>query len=140
MSNMAGKAARVAVERSGKLPRYNADQLLALNNRLSAITFLFPQSINSQQFTLFFSVSPIAESLLISALLIGEISAKISRVSTVQEISQAIEHLNVRDQMRLLHDLPAHLKIQPDDVAWLKAAEPAFEFWNNPEDAIYDEL
>ena len=73
-------------------------------------------------------------------LLIGEISAKISRVSTVQEISQAIEHLDVRDQMRLLQDLPAHLKIQPDDVAWLKAAEPAFEFWNNPEDAIYDEL
>jgi len=36
--------------------------------------------------------------------------------------------------------LPAHLKIQPDDVAWLKAAEPAFEFRNNPEDAIYDEL
>ncbi len=73
-------------------------------------------------------------------LLIGEISAKIPRVSTVQEISQAIEHLDVRDQMRLLHDLPAHLKIQPDDVAWLKAAESAFEFWNNPEDAIYDKL
>jgi hypothetical protein len=73
-------------------------------------------------------------------LVIGEISAKIARVSTVQEISRAIEHLNVRDQMRLLHDLPAHLKIQPDDVGWLKAAEPAFEFWNNPEDAIYDEL
>jgi hypothetical protein len=49
-------------------------------------------------------------------------------VSTVQEISQAIEHLDVRDQMRLLHDLPAHLKIQLEDVAWLKAAEPAFEF------------
>jgi len=46
----------------------------------------------------------------------------------------------VRDQIRLLHDLPAHLKIQPDDVAWLKAAEPAFEFCNNPEDAIYDEV
>jgi hypothetical protein len=59
---------------------------------------------------------------------------------TVQEISQAIEHLNVRDQIRLLHDLRTHLKIQLDDVAWLKAAEPAFEFWNNPEDAIYDEL
>jgi hypothetical protein len=73
-------------------------------------------------------------------LLIGEISAKIPRVSTVQEISRAIEQLDVLDQMRLLHDLPAHLKIQPDDVAWLKAAEPAFEFWNNPEDAIYDEL
>ena len=73
-------------------------------------------------------------------LLIGKIPAKIPCVSTVQEISQAIEHLDVRDQMRLLHDLPTHLKIQPDDVAWLKVAEPAFEFWNNPEDAIYDEL
>jgi hypothetical protein len=68
-------------------------------------------------------------------ILIGEISAKTPRVSTVQEISEAIELLDVRDQMRLLHDLPAHLKIQPDDVAWLKVAEPAFEFWNNPEDA-----
>ncbi len=61
-------------------------------------------------------------------------------MSTVQEISEAIEHLDVHDQMRLLSDLPAHLKIQPDDVAWLKSAEPAFEFWNNSEDAIYDEL
>jgi hypothetical protein len=71
---------------------------------------------------------------------IGEISGKIAGVSMIQEISRAIEHLNVRDQMRLLRDLPAHLKIQPDDVAWLKVAEPAFEFWNNLEDAIYDKL
>jgi hypothetical protein len=49
--------------------------------------------------------------------LIGKIPAKIPRVSTVQGISQAIEHLDVRDQMRLLHDLPAHLKIQSEDVA-----------------------
>jgi hypothetical protein len=61
-------------------------------------------------------------------------------VSTVQEISQAIEQLDVRGQMQLLRDLSGHLKIQPDDIAWLKAAEPAFEFWNNPEDAIYDEV
>jgi hypothetical protein len=61
-------------------------------------------------------------------------------MSTTREISQAIEQLDVREQIRLLQDLPAHLKIQPDDVAWLKAAEPAFEFWNNPEDAIYDQL
>ena len=58
----------------------------------------------------------------------------------VRQINEAIEHLDVREQIRLLQDLPAHLKIQPDDVAWLKAAEPAFEFWNNPEDAIYDKL
>jgi hypothetical protein len=61
-------------------------------------------------------------------------------MSTVRQINEAIEHLDVREQIRLLQDLPAHLKIQPDDVAWLKAAEPAFEFWNNPQDAIYDEL
>ncbi|PYL27657.1 MAG: hypothetical protein DMF39_10520 [Verrucomicrobia bacterium] len=61
-------------------------------------------------------------------------------MSTVRQINEAIEHLDVREQIRLLQDLPAHLKIQPDDVAWLKAAEPAFEFWNNPEDAIYDKL
>ncbi len=61
-------------------------------------------------------------------------------MSTIQEISKAIEQLDVREQIRLLQDLPVHLKIQPDDVAWLKAAEPAFEFWNNPDDAIYDEL
>jgi hypothetical protein len=65
---------------------------------------------------------------------------KYKPMSTVQEISAAIEQLDIHDQIRLLHDLPAHLKIQPDDVAWLKAAEPAFEFWNNPDDAVYDEL
>jgi hypothetical protein len=54
-------------------------------------------------------------------------------MSRVQEISEAIEHLNVRDQMRPLHDLPAHLKIQPDDIGWLKATEPTFDFWNSPE-------
>jgi len=59
---------------------------------------------------------------------------------TVREISEAIADLDVREQIRLLEDLPAHLKIQPDDVAWLKAAERAFKFWNNPEDAIYDQL
>ena len=50
-------------------------------------------------------------------------------MSTIREINQAIEQLDVREQIRLLEDLPAHLKIQP-----------AFEFWNNPEDAIYDKL
>jgi len=61
-------------------------------------------------------------------------------MSTVQEIGEAIEHLNVRDQIRLLDDLLVHLKIQRDDVGWLKATEPTFEFGNNPEDAIYDQL
>ena len=61
-------------------------------------------------------------------------------MSTVAEISEAIERLDVRDQVKLLQDLPHHLKIMPDDLAWSRLAEPAFEFWNNPEDAIYDKL
>ena len=61
-------------------------------------------------------------------------------MSTVAEISDAIEKLDVKEQMELLRILPEHLKISPDDVAWSRLAEPAFEFWNNPEDANYDKL
>ena len=61
-------------------------------------------------------------------------------MSTVAEISEAIEKLDVKEQVRLLQTLPQHLKIKPDDLAWTRLAEPAFEFWNNPEDAIYDDL
>jgi hypothetical protein len=61
-------------------------------------------------------------------------------MSTVDEISEAIEKLDVKDQVKLLQALPQHLKISPDDLAWPKLAEPAFAFWDNPEDAIYDKL
>ncbi len=61
-------------------------------------------------------------------------------MSTVAEISEAIERLDVKEQVQLLRDLPLHLKISPDDLSWSRLAEPAFEFWNNPEDAIYDNL
>ena len=61
-------------------------------------------------------------------------------MSTVLEISEAIEKLGVKEQIELLEVLPEHLKILPDDLAWSRLAEPAFEFWDNPEDAIYDKL
>ncbi|MBI3418498.1 MAG: hypothetical protein HY043_24670 [Verrucomicrobia bacterium] len=61
-------------------------------------------------------------------------------MSTVAEITRAIENLDVKQQARLLKELPQHLKISPDDVAWTHLAEPAFDFWDNPEDAIYDHL
>jgi len=48
--------------------------------------------------------------------------------------------LDVKGQVQLLRELPAHLKIAPDDVAWLKLSEPAFAFWDNPDDAAYDAL
>ena len=61
-------------------------------------------------------------------------------MSTVAEISEAIEKLDVKDQVELLRILPQHLKISPDDLAWPRLAEPAFVFRDNPEDAIYDQL
>jgi len=61
-------------------------------------------------------------------------------VNTVTEISQAIEKLDLKEQVELLRILPQHLKISPDDLAWSRLAQPAFEFWNNAEDAIYDQL
>lgn len=61
-------------------------------------------------------------------------------MSTVAEINEAIEKLDVPEQIRLLQDLPQHLKIHADDFAWPKLAESSFSFWDNPEDAIYDQL
>jgi hypothetical protein len=61
-------------------------------------------------------------------------------VSTVVEISAAIDKLDVKEQVELLRILPQHLKISLDEFARMRLAEPAFEFWNNPEDAIYDHL
>jgi hypothetical protein len=61
-------------------------------------------------------------------------------MSTVAEINEAIEKLDVKEQIKLLQSLPDHLKISPDDVAWTRLAETAFSFWDNAEDAIYDKL
>lgn len=61
-------------------------------------------------------------------------------MSTVQEIEAAIERLDVKQQMQLLHDLPAKLKIFPEDFAAPKNAESAFTFWDNPDDAAYDQF
>jgi hypothetical protein len=61
-------------------------------------------------------------------------------MSSVTEIAEAIGRLNVKSQFRLLQELPRHLKISTDDIAWSRLAEPAFDFWNNPEDALFDEL
>jgi len=61
-------------------------------------------------------------------------------MSTVAEITEAIDQLDAREQIRLLGQLPAHLKIKPKDIAWLRASESSFDFWDNPEDTIYDQL
>ena len=49
-------------------------------------------------------------------------------MSTIAEITEAIEQLDVQQQVRLLNELPAHLKIKPEDLAWLRAGESSFDF------------
>ena len=61
-------------------------------------------------------------------------------MSNVEQIETAIEQLDVREQVQLLRDLPARLKISLEDVAALRNAESAFAFWDNSEDAVYDNL
>jgi hypothetical protein len=61
-------------------------------------------------------------------------------MSTVAEITEAIEQLDARSQVQLLEQLPSHLKVKVEDIGWLRAAESAFAFWDNAEDAVYDDL
>ena len=61
-------------------------------------------------------------------------------MSTVAEITEAIEKLDVKEQVQLLHELPRLLKISADDAAWTTLAESSFAFWDIPADAIYDHL
>ncbi|MFN3533749.1 MAG: hypothetical protein ACK41Q_14815 [Candidatus Brocadia sp.] len=59
---------------------------------------------------------------------------------SLKDLTDAIEHLNQQDQKILLSKLLSLQKISFDDLALLKVAEPSFDFWDNPEDSIYDNL
>ena len=59
---------------------------------------------------------------------------------TLKQVEKAIEHFNSNEQKRLLQDLPHLLKIKADDIALLKIAKNSFNFWDNPDDSIYDQL
>jgi DNA-binding LytR/AlgR family response regulator len=59
---------------------------------------------------------------------------------TLERVEKEISQLETEDQKRLLQDLPQLLKIPLDDILFLKAAEHSFDFWNNPEDSVYDNL
>lgn len=40
----------------------------------------------------------------------------------------------------MLSRLPCVLALSQEKLVWLHLAEPAFAFWDNPEDAAYDAL
>jgi hypothetical protein len=59
---------------------------------------------------------------------------------SLKEVEQAIGSFDMNDQEKLLKDLPKLLKRSTTDLALLKVAESAFNFWDNPEDQVYDHL
>lgn len=59
---------------------------------------------------------------------------------SLQDVEQAIEQFPAQDQQKLLAELPHLLKLSAADLAYLKLAEASFEFWENPDDAVYDTL
>ncbi|GAB63554.1 MAG: hypothetical protein DWB56_12365 [Candidatus Jettenia sp.] len=59
---------------------------------------------------------------------------------SLKDLTDAIEHLNQQEQKILLSKLLSLQKLSLDDLSLLKVAEPSFDFWDNPEDSIYDNL
>jgi hypothetical protein len=59
---------------------------------------------------------------------------------SLKDIELAIKELDKASQQKLLQDLPKLLGISFDAMGWLKVAEPSFAFWDNEEDAIYDNI
>jgi len=60
--------------------------------------------------------------------------------ASLDEIERAIADADPETQKRFLSHLPHLLKLSAAELEFLKAAESAFEFWDNPDDRIYDRL
>jgi hypothetical protein len=58
----------------------------------------------------------------------------------VDKIFDEIKSLSEAEQKELLSLLPRALNLSPEDLLWARLAESAFDFWDNPDDQIYDEL
>lgn len=56
----------------------------------------------------------------------------------LDDLTREILALPADQQRELIRRLRLRLQIPEEEWDWLKAAEPAFGFWDNPEDAVYD--
>ena len=59
---------------------------------------------------------------------------------SLKEVENAVEQFNPQEQRHLLSKLLSAMNITIEDLALLKVAESAFDFWDNPEDSVYDRL
>ena len=59
---------------------------------------------------------------------------------SVDDILNALRDLSPEARQEVLNRLPSVLALSSEEIARLRLAEPAFNFWDNPEDAAYDAL
>ncbi len=58
----------------------------------------------------------------------------------LRRLEQGLSRASRSQQRLFLARLPSLLDLRPSDLALLRAAEPSFAFWDNPDDAAYDDL
>jgi hypothetical protein len=58
----------------------------------------------------------------------------------LEKIEKVIQKARPEEQKIFLAKLPHLLNISVSDLLFLKLAEESFDFWNNPDDTVYDSL
>jgi hypothetical protein len=58
----------------------------------------------------------------------------------IDKIFDEIKNLSEDEQKEFLSLLPKALNLSPEGLLWARLAESAFDFWDNPDDQIYDDL
>ena len=62
---------------------------------------------------------------------------------SLEQVSAAILLLDEEEKRQLKERLPMLLSLTPDeieDMGWLRLAESAFSFWDDPAEDIYNDL
>ena len=59
---------------------------------------------------------------------------------SLDQLEATISRAPAEEQRVFLAHLPQLLHLPASDLGFLKAAERSFQFWDNPDDAIYDRL
>jgi hypothetical protein len=62
---------------------------------------------------------------------------------SLEQVSAAILLLDAEEKRQLKERLPMLLSLSPEeieDIGWLRQAESAFSFWDDPAEDIYNDL
>ncbi len=57
----------------------------------------------------------------------------------LDELTEQIARLSPEELRQLLRRLRKMTSLSDEDLDWMRAAEKSFAFWDNPDDAAYDE-